>query len=784
MINRKLITPEKPTQNNGIVQQYEIEKADWIWHPDFSSNQIVFLYFVNEFELNKETGTTIHVSGDQRYELYLDGELLSRGPDRCDKEHWSFSSYDLTMPAGKHVLTAEVYWLGEKSPVAQMSSLPGFILAAAGLEGVLNSGRGNWRVAERKGLSLGGNMKNFYHVIGPAYIIDGKEYFAEFEFKKAVVSRSQLPNTTGMFINERNLFPTSLPEQKVDKFSGGTIRAANTSTSYPVLFSGQDEAVDPAINFLSGPVTIPAGTQVNILWDLGNYYCAYNHLKVKGGAGSEIKMEWAESLFRAEKNEHGDYRHKDNRNEVAGKLFYGFGDTFYPSGGEEKFRSFWWRAGRYIMISIKTAGQALTIETPALETTRYPLGNESEFSCSNPGLEEIIPIGVRGMQMCSHETLMDCPYYEQLMYVGDSRLELLTWYALSRDVHFPKRCLELFDWSRWKTGFVAERYPSDPYQLSLTFSTIWVYMIHDYMMWRGDLGWVRDRLTGVRCLLENFRGLIQEDGLLHALPGWSFIDWVGGWDRGMPASEEVGQLAVVNLQFIYALQKTAEIERAVGEDMMAERNEQLAEAVKAEVLAQFWDEEKSMLTDTTKAKTFSEHAQCLGLLTGTIPADKADTCFQAMLSHDPIAKTTIYYSFYLLETFKLMNRGDLILKRMEQWQELKANGLKTTVEQPEPSRSDCHAWGAHPIFHFHASLAGIRPTVPGFKKLIIKPSPGDLDFINGKIPHPEGQISFALKFKNGSCSGEVKLPEGTTGAFVWQNNELTLNSGLNPVNIR
>ena len=35
--------------------------------------------------------------------------------------------------------------------------------------------------------------------------------------------------------------------------------------------------------------------------------------------------------------------------------------------------------------------------------------------------------------MCAHETYMDCPYYEQMMYVGDTRLEVLTTYAISRD---------------------------------------------------------------------------------------------------------------------------------------------------------------------------------------------------------------------------------------------------------------------------------------------------------------------------------------------------------------
>lgn len=780
MSKRKFIQPVEFIQDNGILIQYQIEEADWIWHPDFSSIQKTFLHFSNEFELKKEISTTIHVSGDERYELYLDGELISRGPDRCGKEHWSFASYELTLPAGKHVFTAELFWLGDQAPAAQVSSFPGFILAAEKLENLLNTGTGNWRVAEKKGISFGPILENIYHAIGPAFIIDGKEYFAEPEFKKAVIVRKQMGNPSGAFFNERNLFPTSIPEQKTAQFTDGTLRAANNKIVYPLPFAAEDESMDPAFNFLDKIVEISANTNINFLWDLENYYCAYSEIEVCGGKGAEIKMEWAESLYLPEKDS-GLLEYKGNRDEVAGKLFLGFGETFLPSGGNEKFKSLWWRSGRYILISIATADNPMSIRSVSLETTRYPLENRAEFRCSDKEIEEIIPIGVRAMQMCSHETLMDCPYYEQMMYVGDSRLELMTWYTISDDIRFPERCIELFDWSRWKTGFIAERYPSTPYQLSLTFSMIWICMLHDFMMWRNDVDWLKKRVPGMRCLLENFRALLQEDGLLHGLPGWSFIDWVDEWKGGVPPTDDTGILPIINLQFVYALQKAADIEYALGDNLMAERNEKLANDIKTKIMDTFWSHDKSLLADNVTRKNFSEHSQCLGILTGTVPQEKISDCLHAMLNHQPIAKTTIYYSFYLLETFQLLDRGDLILDKMTLWKTLLKNGFKTTVEQPEPSRSDCHAWGAHPIFHFHASLAGIRPIEPGFKKLVIKPSPGDLEFLNSIIPHPNGSVSVSLDFRNDRCHGLVELPLDTTGVFEYKNQVVQLKSGENSI---
>ena len=41
----------------------------------------------------------------------------------------------------------------------------------------------------------------------------------------------------------------------------------------------------------------------------------------------------------------------------------------------------------------------------------------------------MIPVALRTLEMCSHDTSMDCPYYERLNYVGDTRLQSLVAYA-------------------------------------------------------------------------------------------------------------------------------------------------------------------------------------------------------------------------------------------------------------------------------------------------------------------------------------------------------------------
>ena len=61
----------------------------------------------------------------------------------------------------------------------------------------------------------------------------------------------------------------------------------------------------------------------------------------------------------------------------------------------------------------------------------------------------------------------------------------------------------------------------------------------------------------------------------------------------------------------------------------------------------------------------------------------------------------------------------------------------------------CHGWGAHPLYHFFASLLGIRPSSLGFDHVEISPMPGHLTSLSGDMVHPRGRIEADLTFENG-----------------------------------
>lgn len=776
----------------NVVPRHPAESAAWVWHPACRVDEHAILRFSLTVELVDAADVLVHVTADQRFQLHIDGCEIGHGPDRCDLQHWSVASYRVGLPAGPHRIEALVWTLGDLAPQAQVSRRGGFLLAAecvADSTALWRTGEADWRVQRLDAaVAFAAHRIAAYLDVGPGFSIDCAGWFAPPEAVPAMVIEPPIEASIhGLQRRHWRLHPTRLPEQRREAITGGRIRAVLAGDADAPVAEDLDDPRAQAWQALldqGAAVTIAANCQINLLWDLGTYHCGFADVQVSGGCGAQLGLDWAEALYegpsaevvRAAVREY----HKGQRDAVHGKVFVGIGDRWTCDGGDRRLPVLWWRSGRFLLLRIRTAGQPLTVQRLALRSSRYPLDNESAFASSDAELDASLPLLLRGLQMSAHETYVDCPYYEQLLYGGDGRLQFLTHCTVAQDDALVRRCLELFDWSRWSTGIVAERYPSRDHQVSTTYAMLYPLMVHDHLMWRGDMAFARERLPGARCLIEQVLALAGADGLLGSMPGWSFIDWVPAWDNGMGPGVVGGDSSIVNLQWVLCLQAAAELEEALGDPDLARRCRRIAAEVSAAITQRWWNASRGLLADDSGHAHFSEHAQCLALLAGVLDDQRAQICLQAWLDSTDLAKATVYFSFYPLEALYRAGRGHELMRRLDFWKGLHAQGFTTTVEMPEPSRSDCHGWGAHPLWHLQASVAGIRPAAPGFARVMVAPQPGPLAHFDATCPHPQGEVRVHWQRGNGGAwSARVDLPGGVSGTWRFDGHEQALTAGAN-----
>ncbi len=671
---------------------------------------------------------------------------------------------------------------GDLKPWAQFSVKTAFVLEGnSKAEEIVNTDA-TWKVIKNKAYSPASagskETSGQFVVVGPCDRVDAALYpwgweapdYDDHTWLTPLALFTAHPRGFGTDINWE-MTPRRIPmmDQMQQKFA--TVRR----TSGAQLPEG----------FLEGKTTwtIPANKKITVLFDQKNLTTGYPELHVSKGKGSIIKLTYAESLFDSTGS-------KGNRNEIKGKRIIGYSDYFLPDGNPNRlFRPLWFRTWRYIRMEIETNDEPLLVNNFSSTFTAYPLEENAVFESDLPVLKQIWNVGWRTARLCANETYFDCPYYEQLQYVGDTRIQALISLYVSGDDRLVRNAIMDLNESQTYEGLTRSRYPSANPQIIPPFSLYWVDMVNDYWTLRDDPEFIKSFLPGIENVLGWFTERIDpKTGLLGRVEYWNFVDWAVEWPwsnekgyGGVPKGGGMdGESSILSMQFAYALQKASELFKFYGQPEQAEKYGKLADQITKTVYETCWDGSRGYLADTPEKNEFSMHAQIFGVLTNTIPQDKQTDFVKRFLDDKSLIQPTMYFRFYLTQALNKTGLADLYTETLGLWYDMLDKGLTTFAENPDPARSDCHAWSASPDYDFLATVAGIRPGSPGFKTVDIAPAPGKLNFIKGQMPHPAGIISFDLK-RNGTngITGEIVLPEGLTGKFIWKGKSIFLSGKTN-----
>lgn len=749
--------------------------ARWISTPGASPYDFGVYHFRRTFELpSRPAHFVVHVSADNRYQLFVNGTRIGWGPARGDLNNWRYETFDLAprLRAGTNVVAAVVWNGAEFAPVAQLRYQTGFLLQGddAATE-VLNTD-GQWKTIQNPAyepLNITSAETGGYTAVGFCERFDARKALWNWE-QPGFDDSGWKPARVGLIAAGRDasdsptrwmLVPRSIPMMEEAPQRLARVRAASGVTP-PATFPAAAAAF-----------TVPAHTKAVLVLDQDFETVGYPELVISGGKDASIRLLYAEAPWYPERR-----RGKGNRNEIDGKIFRGLHDVVIADGGEHRlYRPLWWRTWRYIQVTIETAGQPLRLEDLRSTYTGYPLQRRARFEGGSQELAKILEIGWRSARLCAHETYMDCPYYEQLQYAGDTRIQALVTMYNTGDGRLVRNAIDLLNSSRTAEGATYSRAPSELQQYIPPFSLWWIGMVHDYWMLQDDPAFVARMLPGVRAVVSYFAAHQKQNGSLGRMPWWNFVDWAKQWRSGVPPAEAGGSSAPLDLQLLLAYRWVADLEQQLGSPALAAEYRRSEEQLRRTIREVYYDPDRKLLADTPAHGAFSQHTNTLAVLGGVFTAEEAPAVMQRVMSDASLTQCTIYFKFYLNRALAKAGYGDSYLDRLDEWRSMLARGLTTLAEMPEPTRSDCHAWGASPNIEVFRTVLGIEPSSPGFRTVHIEPHLGTLAQASGTMPHPKGEIRVSYQVSGGSLTADVDLPAQTTGEFVWKGQHRPLAAG-------
>jgi alpha-L-rhamnosidase len=749
----------------------------WITHPAATARTgPIVLHFRRAFQLDRATASVpVSVTADNRFILFVNGRRVASGPSAGTIARWRVSTIDLApyLHRGQNIVAAAVWDFVRQlprlpdagqpaadalppqiAPIAQQSAGLGFRLTGAGL----STAEPGWRVRIDEGHQATNGRAHVprgrYYVASAPEIIDAAK--ADWDWAgPAEIGNGWKDAVAAPEAAARNLAADPLPQQSFSPAAPGTVVRSDLSGA---------EA------FPARLVVIPANRHIRILLRRDAVISAYPQLEVAGGAGATIKLTYTEALYDADGK-------KGDRDLVGDRQARGIFDTFLPDGARRIFAPLWWRTWRYAELDIQTGASPLTLDSFRVFETGYPFKQVAHFTSSDPELNRIWEVGWRTAQIDAHETYMDSAYWEQLQYTGDTRLQMLISYAVSGDPRLAEQAIDAFAESNADGGLQQGAYPSRSDNVIATFSLAWIGMLGDWSLQQPDPAPIVGNLPRMRTILRWFEPWRTANGLLGKNPQWNFIDWAGppGSNRDQfPSYGKDGGSCLMTVLWLGALRQGAALEAGYGDRQIGIADAAQADTARAAIRQHCWDQGHQLFADTSDLAPFSQHMNALAVLYDAASPQEAPGILERItvpgggIDAPPgMATSTYYFAWYLVRAFEQAGMADRYPALLQTWRDLLKLHYTTWPESRGETRSDTHAWSAHPTADLLGLVAGIAPAAPGYARLRVAPVLGSLTSLDATAATPRGAVSVRYRIAGKTLTAEIDRPAVLPGEFVW-----------------
>ena len=427
--------------------------------------------------------------------------------------------------------------------------------------------------------------------------------------------------------------------------------------------------------------------------------------------------------------------------------------------GRQRFTSFLRRGFRYCAVAVRGASRPVKFRSVSAIQSTYPLAQVGNFSCADRLLTDIWELSAHTVRMCSEDTFVDCPAYEQVFWVGDSRNEALVSRYVYGNTANIRRCLELVPQSASQTPLLCDQVPSMWDSVIPNWTFAWMIACGEQYTYTGDVSFVKGILPAVRAAMEAYLGHLDGRGLLN-IEAWNLLDWA-------PSDQpNAGVVTHQTMFMVKALRELARLSQAAGEDPSPWTAR--ADALRAAINVHLWDGGRQAYLDCIHADGRSstitsiqtqivallcdiprerERAAAVHRLVLRPPADFVQVCspFMAFFQYEVLEKAGDVAA--MLEDMRI-HYGEMVrCGATTCWEQYPESPLNKAVEGML-SRSHCHAWSAAPAYFLSRSVLGVKPLAPFWTSVEIAPVPCGLAWARGAVPHPAGgviEVSFTVE---------------------------------------
>jgi alpha-L-rhamnosidase len=467
---------------------------------------------------------------------------------------------------------------------------------------------------------------------------------------------------------------------------------------------------------------------------------------------------------------------------------------FICDGGECRFETFDFESLRWLQLHIHNCRGAVRIAEVQVRRRSYPWPNPPVLRTREQPLQRLFEASINTLHNCAQETLVDGMARERQQYSGDGSHQLHAVHLTFGETRLPARFLTTFSQGMTKDGYFLDCWPAYDRlarlmerQLDLTaWGPILDHGVgfnfdcwHHYL-YTDDLEALREPYPRLVRFAQYLQSIVGKDGLLPV----ENIGMPSVWIDHVAYQRQRHKQCAFNLYTAAMLQQAlAPICRAFGDGPQAEAAEALGDRLLAATVRRFWSpehglfvnnlpwlaQERGIRTCDRSLATAVLFDQCPGGLTGPAIRSLAECPPEMGFSYPCNAGWRLW-------ALARGGRGDVIVTDLRsRWSVMTSVKENNTLQEDWEARHDSGQQWSHcavvPLYIAYHGLAGLRPLVPGFKRVELRPQLGDLKDLEFTVHTVRGPIQFRALGDPGNREMGIGLPQGCAGEIVLRNEE-------------
>ncbi len=493
------------------------ENARWIWAEN-AEGPDSYAEFIADIEVTDAAGTTIAISADSNYALYINGVFADSGQYADFPFHKVYDEIDVSrlVSPGVNRIAVIVWYYGVPSFTYYIGD-PGLIFE------VRQDGR-QILVSDEKILSrksrryAGGRCTYITSQLGLTFHADlthGEEWM-----------RSGGEGFTPSVLCKK--MPARLWPREIKKLELAdephAVMVQQGSFVYGDDADNGSKMQNAALSFRSAyemsgkwpygkELSAEGGSGIFFIMDMGSETAGYVDFDIEVPAECEAEIGWGEHLV--------DGR---CRTSIAER---NFSASVTLAAGRNVYMNPFRRLGcRYVQFFVHS--DRVRINHAGVRTCDYPV-RRKPFKTNNLLHREIYEVCCNTLIKCMHEHYEDCPWREQSFYTLDSRNQMLCGYYAFEGFEFPRAGLRLIAMSIREDGQLPICFPTNE-RLAIPFFTLaFLIQLEEYFRYSGDAETVAFCFEAARKIIDTFTGRIDEKGLIpnfdETKKYWNFYEW-------------------------------------------------------------------------------------------------------------------------------------------------------------------------------------------------------------------------------------------------------------------